>query len=261
MKKIISFVSALIAFALFAVTACAHATKSTVEHNPQYTKWDIFEPPDNTGVGLWRCQSADNNITVGFGDLSPLQEQDLGTFKTYIGYAIGRWKRAGSINMKLSNNPVVRINAYSDSSDANWGYNDFRNSLVIDVGDGGQHFVSLDIYVNVASTKVPVSNETRSKHVMAHELGHAIGLADLTVNNSDTTYSNYLMGRNNYSITTPTTADVKGATVILGMHTSHSFNTYYNHNDNQHRKTCSTCDGYVLESHTKVNGVCTKCNQ
>lgn len=267
MKKILSLIASILTMILVLnLPVSAHSSKSSVNHLPEYTYWDIFEPPDNPSISAWTCHSASNNISVSYGDLSVLSSANQNTFKGYIDYAIGKWAECSfgeKINMyKSSTNPVVRINAYSDPSDANWGYNDFVNAKTVSSsGTGGKHFTSLDIYINVASTKVPISNATRCKYVLAHELGHAIGLADLTTSTSDYTYSSYLMGRNNYTITAPTSAEVKGAAVILGLHTNHTFKTYSPYNGTFHRAICDSCDGYKIESHNRVNGVCAKCGE
>lgn len=263
MKRLICFVTVVaITLTIGVVPVSAHTDKSTIKHQPQYTHWDIFEPPDNSSLSAWTCHSASNDISVGYGDLSVLSSSKQDTFKGYIDYAIERWAGCSfgaNINMYYSDNPTVTINAYSDSSDSTWGYNDFVNASVVDAGTGGKHFTHLDIYVNVSSSKVSVTNSTRCKHVLAHELGHAIGLADLTTDTSDNSYSSYLMGRNNYTITSPTLAEVKGAGVILGMHTSHLFSSYEYYNSTYHRTICSRCDGYKFEKHNKANGICTEC--
>ena len=184
MKKTIAFVSALIAFALFAVTACAHEAKSTVKHNPQYTKWDIFEPPDNTSVGSWTCHSAENNITVGYGDLSSLQGQDQGTFKTYIGYAISQWKRAGSINMSINNNPVVNSNNYLVNLINNGFYNFTRNFEGINfLYNNPNSFENVQHLITATTSSEMPNNNLGGPSVAATGVAGAVGMANQAVNN------------------------------------------------------------------------------
>ncbi len=79
---------------------------------------------------------------------------------------------------------------------------------------------------------------------VAHELGHVIGLTDLYDNQN----INKLMYYSNASTaTSPTTSDLWGAKVILGIHTSHAFTSYRywgtQSNSNYHVAYCTDCNG------------------
>ena len=99
----------------------------------------------------------------------------------------------------------------------------------------------------------------------AHELGHAIGLLDLEhSSNSD----KLMYGFSSRSAVRPTDSDVKGARVISGQHSEHSWTGGYvyavsSSPNNAHRKICSVCDGYSLTLESCAvydsNNRCIKC--
>ncbi len=80
---------------------------------------------------------------------------------------------------------------------------------------------------------------------IAHEFGHVIGLNDLYANYS----ANKLMYYSTASTATaPTSADLWGAKVILGIHTTHSFDEYRywgkdTDGNHYHVQYCSDCNG------------------
>lgn len=175
-----------------------------------------------------------------------------------------------SLTTNDTNNQKTLVKVYSeyDSSGNYWG------GAVINVSpatyytatDSGTHIKTCRIRLNEAtlgfSEKYTDSQKlVYQKYTLTHELGHVIGLADLSADFNDNTYSDYLMGYNNWNLQAPTVADMQGAAVISGYHTVHS-NYYYNYrNKTYHEKTCGLCNGYVLERHTVSGGKCTKCNR
>lgn len=96
--------------------------------------------------------------------------------------------------------------------------------------------------------------------VMAHEFGHVFGLGDLK------TYSNRykLMYKNcdagtTPNVTGPTSADIWGAKIITGYHTSHTWEYVYS-SGNKHLRRCTSCGGFKTQGCTPdANGYCTKC--
>lgn len=82
-------------------------------------------------------------------------------------------------------------------------------------------------------------------HTALHELGHVIGLKDISADVSPNAYLMCNEFGKNYSVPKSiTAADIKGAAVILGQHTVHSFK-YNILNENQHIRACSKCGGYT----------------
>jgi len=88
---------------------------------------------------------------------------------------------------------------------------------------------------------------TQTPRIIAHELGHVIGLNDLySTFNSD----KLMFGFSSGSATAPTLQDIWGAKVILGIHTSHSWDYRYSYTDSSgvkyHVNYCTDCAGIGL---------------
>lgn len=86
---------------------------------------------------------------------------------------------------------------------------------------------------------------TCKMHTALHEIGHVIGLKDIP---SSVSPNAYLMCNGfgaNYSVPSEIkAADIKGAAVILGQHTNHSFAT---DSSNSERKYCTKCGIYYFD--------------
>ena len=103
-------------------------------------------------------------------------------------------------------------------------------------------------------------------YVVAHEIGHQFGLNDLyDSNNSD----KLMYGWQNEN--EPSTQDLKGFDVIIGLHNYHTefSETAVEINDWYHGYPCTYCDGLDLEDHIFSDAVpyvyihvyyCIKCN-
>lgn len=115
--------------------------------------------------------------------------------------------------------------------------------------------------------------------VIAHELGHVIGLNDLyDISNVNKLMYGFVSG----TATAPTTSDIWGAKVITGQHSTHTWTSdpyrvhtctdcggygehigvfpYSQHNASYHKATCKACGNTVYESHTNsIAGICKLC--
>ena len=103
--------------------------------------------------------------------------------------------------------------------------------------------------------------DSLSSKVLAHEFGHAIGLKDL----SNAQNINKLMyGYSNGTATAPALADIWGAKVITGVHTTHTwgYRLIAGALGNSHQKYCTACNGlnpYVQRCTYGTDNRCTVC--
>ena len=130
--------------------------------------------------------------------------------------------------------------------------------------DSNNHLITHGATIELNAAKIP-NNSWYAENVCAHEIGHIFGLDDLYNDLSDTEYSHVLMGINwDSSVVGPTDADIKGAAVITGIHTAHSFGpAQYFRIDGSgdigtisttyHMRQCIYCDGYIKELHSYGN--------
>lgn len=82
-----------------------------------------------------------------------------------------------------------------------------------------------------------------SEHAAQHELGHVIGLKDIPSSVSPNAYLMCNGFGQNYSVpTTITTSDKKGAAVILGRHTTHTWAA--DSSETPNRIYCTKCGVY-----------------
>ena len=100
---------------------------------------------------------------------------------------------------------------------------------------------------------------------LEHEFGHIIGLTDIY----STTNKNKIMyyKKSERTATAPASIEKKGAEVITGQHTSHTWEyVFYRTNSSgvaQHKRRCTYCKGIKYNSIENCTfnayGVCTKC--
>jgi len=116
------------------------------------------------------------------------------------------------------------------------------------------HLTSWAILINRSKDVTPT--------ILAHEFGHAIGLNDLYESQN---YNKLMCGVSTYSTATgPTSADIWGAKVITGVHTTHTwgYNLIAGALGNSHQKYCTACNGlnpYVQRCTYGTDNRCTVC--
>lgn len=100
----------------------------------------------------------------------------------------------------------------------------------------GVHLTGWSIKIN--------DNKTITAGTMAHEFGHAIGLNDLY---ADKNANKIMYGYETRTVTSPTSIDRKGAQLITGQHTTHTWGYRYystlSGGANRHVKYCTQCNG------------------
>lgn len=287
-KIVISFLCALVIGVTTCIPASAHTSLSTVTSSAARTKWDIFEKGYKNASGVEIPYHSSGNGIMIKTDPTLLTKSCFVNIASCITHAKDAWTNATFNGNKIFNNKIKEVaNSYSlttsdtsnqktlvkvyseyDSSSNYWGRAIISTSpaTYYTSTSSGTHLKTCRIRLNEAtlgsSTKYSDSDKlVYQKYTLTHELGHIIGLADLSSDFDDGTFSNYLMGYNNWRMQAPTATDMQGAAVISGYHTSHS-SYYYNYRNNTyHEKRCGLCNGYVLEKHTVSGGKCTKCNR
>lgn len=273
-KKIIAaLLSCTMLFSALGTTASAHTERSNINYSAAENHWVIFEEgcisgtvTHSSGNGIYVKESSTFSNSLCFSGLG-----------SCITHAVSAWSNAkfnGSyiFNGKISkvntgyaltqsdiNNEktLVEIVAVNDVNEDYWGSTRFTTSTRYQATDSGQHLKVCQIYLNEATLGQKTTNkQTYTNYTLTHELGHIIGLDDLSNSFNDGTFSNYLMGYNNWTMQSPTATDIKGAAVISGYHKSHSNFKY-----SCHKKSCGLCDGYYWVTNNVSGGKCRTCNQ
>lgn len=280
-KQIIFIMVAIVLAIPFSLTSFAHTNSSNIQHDAANNKWDIYE----TGHSITR-HSSGNGIYVICDSSLTSQNSYSTTWNNYVNNAISAWTNvtfngsnifSGKLARKTDTyslsstdlekqKTLVKIYAVRDADERYWGQTMFFNdeATYYSRTSSGKHVKYIRIKLNLANLDLKtVSNK---KYTIIHELGHVIGLADLSSSFDDASYSDCLMGYKNYSTLAPQSSDIKGAAVIAGYHTSHTMSIcgqYINDDgeiDSQyHKMSCSTCDGYVTVAHTWSSGKCRQC--
>lgn len=170
-------------------------------------------------------------------------------YRNYISEGADKWRSLITFT-ESSSNPVGEI--YSkyihDNPDA---FALFTNPTANSSG----HLTSWEIQINDSNS------DDISSAVLAHEFGHVIGLNDLYASNNRNKLMYPYEAR---TVSSPTSYDITGARVILGLHTTHSFTPYSYYDttssgSNRHYRECTVCDGYKISLCTYRSNVCTLC--
>ncbi len=231
MKHLLQIVSGfLTVLILFSVTASAHTYSQAGilegEYIPKYDGYHI----GGESIG-W---SIDETLHIGTTSLQYKFTSEAGytvaaSVKTLVRSAASMWSEVANITESTS--AIGTIFQYNNSYDGAAAYTE----LVASASNG--HLTSWSMYINVA--------DTPTTQTAAHEFGHVIGLNDLYANHN----GNKLMYHTTASTaTSPTSADLWGAKVILGIHTTHSFDEYRywgkdTNGNHYHVQYCSDCNG------------------
>lgn len=259
MKKLFSvFIFLILMFAL-SCNVLAHSAETGYRHSSNVTGWDIYETSAHWGSYL-------STMTIDSGDF-------VGTsFQAWIEDAVDDWNSAtfnGSdlMSMQVNNSSgcVVFLDKNADEMTAEFNKSawavTYRSQASI---DSNNHYLStagnVEIWVNWSDVLVNKSSRAKA-HVPLHEIGHVIGLIDVPSSVSPNAYLMCNGFGTAYAVPNAiTTTDIKGAAVILGQHTSHTF-VYEQYNTTSHRKYCSLCGiyNYYYHSDSSATDACTKC--
>jgi len=273
-KRISSFILILLLLtAIFSIDVSAHSVYTGLTYGSSITGWGIFDDGSH-----W--PSHNTAITVNSGDFGSNH-----AFYTFINNAVTDWNSqtfndSKLLTMSLSSTGAVKffnktgLQFQEIGKDlSTWGctfvdestkLEDEENAVVKLHHDGNQHHANtpgnIVIWVNWGVIGAKNISDNARNHTARHEIGHAIGLEDMSVNDFD---KDYPLMCNDFgkTVTAPsaiTARDRQGASAILGQHT-HAY-TYAQHSETQHKKTCNLCFGYAYENHTFSGATCTKCS-
>lgn len=262
-RLIIIVLSIVLAIGCMATSVAAHdSTDRTYKYYETVNHWVV-----NEDGAHWASYST--AMTVNCGDFTGTD------FETYIKSAVTKWNSAtfnGSklISMSVNNTSgcVYFENADKTTikdlsgSETTWAIT-YRTGCTKNSTTKHISTSADSIRIKVNWSVLSAKSTTAKTHVPLHELGHVIGLDDIS---NKASYNAYLMcnefGSNYSAPTTITTDDIKGAAFILGLHTKSDHvlsSTKSYHNSTYHRQPCTVCGAYLLETHSYSNGVCTKC--
>lgn len=242
-NKLIFLVCLIFASMAFTISSSAHTTSISVQHDPTYTGWNIYNTNEKHHSNFTTA------ITVSKGNFTNAD------FGSYITSAVTSWNGStfdgkDLLNMSESSNGYVKFcrktldEMKAVNKESTWAFVNRKGATA----DSNGHYTTtagnVEIWVNWDDV---LCNKTATckTHVALHELGHVIGLKDIP---SSVSPNAYLMCNEfgaNYSVPSAiTAADKKGAAVILGQHTAHSFR-YKSLSSTQHIYACTKCGGYT----------------
>ncbi len=177
--------------------------------------------------------SEEDYITYSFA----LGDNPLNNYKECVKDAADKWAGTVIIGERIDGSGTGKFRTY-------YGYVGVVAQFCEYVSDNNGHLTSWEIKLNL--NNADLINET----VIAHELGHVIGLNDLyEPKNND----KLMFGiATSCTATSPTTYDKLGAQVITGQHTTHSWGyKYYStsgQGSNSHVQYCTVCKGHRANS-------------
>lgn len=172
------------------------------------------------------------------------------TYRSYVTSGASKWSGTVNIVNKTDGTGTGLIRTFYDPDTntvamfCNWSANSSTG-----------HLTSWQILMNRAYTQSAV--------VLAHELGHAIGLNDLYASKNS---GKLMYGYTSGTAASPTTSDKWGAKVITGVHTIHTWAYKYHSTtgtgQNRHVGYCTSCNGLsatVSDCVYNSNNVCEFC--
>ncbi len=241
------------AVSILSVSSSAHTVSIVVEHDPQYTGWDIYDESEAHHSNYTTA------ITVNKGDFTSAD------FGNYITNAVTQWNNAtfngtDLLYMKESSTGYIKFckKTLAQMQKVNkgnaWAFV-YRSKATT---DSNSHYTlnsgNVEIWVNWDDVLSAKATGCKT-HTALHELGHVIGLVDIPASVSPNAYLMCNEFGSYYSVPKEITInDKQGAAVILGQHTNHSFSnsgTWNEKIDNtQHRRICSVCEGYTIQNHS-----------
>lgn len=182
--------------------------------------WSIDENYHTNGTTLtYSFSSSDSYLTS--------------TYKSYVTSGASKWSGTVTIINKTDGSGTGEISTYYDPD--TYTVAKFCNYSANSSG----HLISWQIKMNRAWTQ--------SATILAHELGHAIGLNDLYASKNS---GKLMYGYTSGTATGPTSSDKWGAKVITGAHTNHTWGYKYWDTDsfgNRHIKYCTSCNGLTAD--------------
>lgn len=177
------------------------------------------------------CHTNGTTMTYSFDDVNlTIWHKDC----TDAGAAL--WAGTVTIEKQLNGTGVGKIRTFNDASDSTIAkFCEYTTSVTTG------HLISWCIRINLSRNVTPI--------VMAHEFGHAIGLKDLYTSQSS---DKLMYFQDSTTATAPTSADIWGAKVITGVHTSHTWEyLFYQPGPggyNKHYRRCADCGGRAANS-------------
>ena len=182
------------------------------------------------------CHAYTNSVTYKFDSIVDTDWRD------FIKSADSRWSSTVAIDVSSTGTGLVELDAFDIHIAAEF-YDPHPNS-------------NGHITVSGTSWKIRVNTNyirTVTKAIIAHEFGHVIGLNDMySYSNRDKLMYGIDDPDNTLAANYPTTQDKRGAEVITGQHTSHTWEyVFYRTNSSgveQHRRRCTYCKGIKYNS-------------
>ena len=200
--------------------------------------WSIDEGLHTNGTTLtYSFSSTDTNLTS--------------TYKSYVTSGASLWSGTVTMVNKTDGSGTGLIGTFE-----NWNTSTVAVFCNHQTDSSTGHLTYWQILMNRAYTQSAV--------VLAHELGHAIGLNDLYESkNSDKLMYGYTSG----TATSPTASDKWGAKVITGVHTTHTWAYKYHSTtgtgQNRHVGYCTSCNGLsatISDCVYNSRNICIYCN-
>lgn len=169
-------------------------------------------------------------------------------YKNYTTEGASKWSGIVTISNKTDGTGVGTVKTYYDGNSGTVARFKSAESNI----DG--HLTTWTIEMNRAKN---ISSTT-----MAHEFGHVIGLNDLYESQNQ---NKLMYGYSSRTVSSPTSLDIWGAKVIIGVHSSHTWRyKFYDitSTGNRHVNYCASCNGVginMLKCTYNINNVCMLC--